>query len=582
MVLDLCCDHHPRSKHEPQWKTENNDINRREPKGKTQNSQQTKGRMSDHASENDGTNSDEDDTERERLISADATNDDDDDDDDSDDDTTMDSTSSPPFLTAAWWREHSIAVAIAIVATILAYFLQEYYHDAAADPAWGRQLLARPSLHHGSPSLDHLPHRAANWTVHCDDTESSTTDNLSKSLAWMTVRIPAHLDAALERLLAPISIPACYFTDRRIRMPYYPTPTIDSMYPHDVAALAKQEDSTSGSLQPAHLTFTGFAAQFVNLSPEPVLLFWDHNSERQLVGELGASHRLTTATHAGASFSISPVHDPSTELVRWVVTEQDAVQYYVPTDARLQRKLESHPDLVERYEHALLHRVIAHDYLIHARRTYLGHVPRLAAATPMRPASYMGQTHTVTYTSTDGQRFVFEMTVVSVAPRVFTIENFLTAAECQELLREYESGSPTPTTTRSHDLTVQSIYDRTARLLQLPHLQHRVEPLQVLAATDSATPTHDWIAPPDGALHPHQPTRIASLHIALVDNNDSKLHFPRAVTKDRHDGVTITPMTRGTATLWYNVLPDGNMDDRAQVARHGGGAQVWVWDPYVV
>ncbi|KAL7538096.1 hypothetical protein ACHAXR_008282 [Thalassiosira sp. AJA248-18] len=62
--------------------------------------------------------------------------------------------------------------------------------------------------------------------------------------------------------------------------------------------------------------------------------------------------------------------------------------------------------------------------------------------------------------------------------------------------------------------------------------------------------------------------------------------FPRAITTDYHDGVKVEPQS-GKAILFYNVLPDGNMDDLSQ---HSGGkvekgvkyiANVWVWDPIV-
>ncbi len=62
--------------------------------------------------------------------------------------------------------------------------------------------------------------------------------------------------------------------------------------------------------------------------------------------------------------------------------------------------------------------------------------------------------------------------------------------------------------------------------------------------------------------------------------------FPRAITTNLHDGVKVRPQS-GNAIVFYNVLPDGNMDDLSQ---HSGGevesgvkyvANVWVWDPIV-
>jgi len=62
--------------------------------------------------------------------------------------------------------------------------------------------------------------------------------------------------------------------------------------------------------------------------------------------------------------------------------------------------------------------------------------------------------------------------------------------------------------------------------------------------------------------------------------------FPRAITTQFHDGVKVKPQS-GKAVLFYNVLPDGNMDDLSQ---HAGGkvesgvkylANIWVWDPII-
>ena len=62
--------------------------------------------------------------------------------------------------------------------------------------------------------------------------------------------------------------------------------------------------------------------------------------------------------------------------------------------------------------------------------------------------------------------------------------------------------------------------------------------------------------------------------------------FPRAITREYHDGVKIRPQS-GKAVLFYNVLIDGNMDDLSQ---HSGGkvtagvkyiANIWIHDPII-
>jgi prolyl 4-hydroxylase len=62
--------------------------------------------------------------------------------------------------------------------------------------------------------------------------------------------------------------------------------------------------------------------------------------------------------------------------------------------------------------------------------------------------------------------------------------------------------------------------------------------------------------------------------------------FPRAITRNNHDGIKVK-LRSGDAVVFYNVLPDGNLDDLSQ---HAGGkvergvkyvANIWVWDPIV-
>jgi len=108
---------------------------------------------------------------------------------------------------------------------------------------------------------------------------------------------------------------------------------------------------------------------------------------------------------------------------------------------------------------------------------------------------------------------------------------------------------------------------------------------------------HDFTYPSIGDRY--QPKRYATVLLYLTGEGDvvdapsntdglegGETAFPRAVTTDFHDGVKVAPQS-GKAVVFYNVLPDGNMDDLSQ---HAGGkvekgvkyvANVWVWDPIV-
>jgi len=60
--------------------------------------------------------------------------------------------------------------------------------------------------------------------------------------------------------------------------------------------------------------------------------------------------------------------------------------------------------------------------------------------------------------------------------------------------------------------------------------------------------------------------------------------FPKAVNSENHQGLTVKP-SKGKAVLFYNMLPDGNMDELSQHAAlpvMDGEKYLlnfWIWDP---
>jgi prolyl 4-hydroxylase len=96
---------------------------------------------------------------------------------------------------------------------------------------------------------------------------------------------------------------------------------------------------------------------------------------------------------------------------------------------------------------------------------------------------------------------------------------------------------------------------------------------------------HDFVHPHQH--NRHQPTRFATLLFYLnTPKKGGETVFPRAVNPTNHDGLSITP-EKHTAVLFYNLLPDGNMDDLSQHASkpvlegEKWLANLWVWDPII-
>lgn len=390
---------------------------------------------------------------------------------------------------------------------------------------------------------------------------------------------------------------------------YYPKPSFQSMYPEE----QRKVPSVMGKipkLHPAHLTFTGFGAKFVNLSPKPLLLFWEGaNNARKLVGELPPMQSLGTATRPGQSFYVAPVYDSSDALERWVVTADEPVLYYEPkSDIGSERDQQL-------YQLHLLNREFAKHYLIASGRSWLAQFPRPLPLHFMHDATYFGQTH---------HHGKWKLAVASVTPRVFTIDNFLSKQECDALLSLaqaagfaqsslYAGGLTEPQRdlrTRSSSNTwlgrqtaniTDQIYARAAKLLQLDndllqkpvddnveaHHHSIAESLQVVhyRVGQEYTAHHDYVVP--RMTHRYQPTRFATLLMYLNDDMEGgETVFPRAVNAQYHEGISIPPK-KGRAVLFYNMLPDGNVDDlsihSSQPVTTGEKyvANLWIWEPMI-
>jgi prolyl 4-hydroxylase len=394
---------------------------------------------------------------------------------------------------------------------------------------------------------------------------------------------------------------------------YYKNPTMEDIYPELAANEGTNKNAqlvtTSNGLkvspkerlrklQQPPLTFTGFAAKFVNMSPKPVLLYWDgkggHEDSKRLVGEILPFESIGTATTPGQSFHVTPVYDSTTALQRWVMTADTALVYYEPTDRSEIKKIlldDNHDyNAFGMYQRQLINQAFARDYLVASGRTWLGQFPRRYPMHYMHPAEYIGQEHTA-----GGMK----LKVASVTPRVLTIDNFLTEEECHEIIRlgvdkglkmstlhsSATARQSNDTSTRSSSNTwlprdtsslTEKIYQKAAALTNIdPELfqkfhetsaQHHsiAESLQVVRYRkgEEYTPHHDFVSPPISSRF--QGTRFATLLIYLnTVTEGGETRFPRAVNNYNAEGLEITPKA-GSAVLFYNILEDGNVDDLSQ------------------
>ena len=115
-----------------------------------------------------------------------------------------------------------------------------------------------------------------------------------------------------------------------------------------------------------------------------------------------------------------------------------------------------------------------------------------------------------------------------------------------------------------------------------PSIKNRYQPKRFATVLLYLSGEGDMVE--NGFRHSGHNTRESTKDKAGLEGGETT--FPRAITTDYHDGIKVK-CSAGNAVLFYNVLPDGNMDDLSQHAagKVGKGvkylANVWVWDPIV-
>ena len=382
----------------------------------------------------------------------------------------------------------------------------------------------------------------------------------------------------------------------------------------------------------ASISFTGFAAKFINLSPNPILLHWEgkggHDDSSRLVAEIPPMEAVGTATTPGQGFFVSPVFDGSHALQRWTVTADTAIIVYENTDRMKEWKVE----LLLKFKLQKLNLIYARDYLVVTQRTWLAQFPRPPPVHHIWDARAIGQTHTITsdashYISTNERLkspLTLKLIASSVAPRVFEIDNFLSVFECQVLMNLANLQGLRPSTVASgskkdsadmktcsstnawiaRDTSdiIDTIYRRAADVFNIDDslLRHRsshhhdqasqasiAESLQIVhySKKQEYSPHHDFTYP--SITNRYQPSRFATLLFYLnTVQQGGETTFPRSINGRNHDGLLVKPVM-GKAVLFYNILPDGNLDDLSQ---HGSNpvekgekwiGNLWLWDPII-
>mmetsp|Transcript_17814 Transcript_17814/g.25174 ORF Transcript_17814/g.25174 Transcript_17814/m.25174 type:complete len:544 (-) Transcript_17814:203-1834(-) len=431
--------------------------------------------------------------------------------------------------------------------------------------------------------------------------------------------------------------------------------------------------------------YRGHAVKFWNISPYPLDLYWDpkNGNTPNLMFHVDPFGTAGTASHEGHSFFLAHKNYAKTKrkLISFQIKEQINNYYFDPINEPILRlslsqrnRLASSFTLQDQsnYDIMIRSKLFSQTYKQFTNRDYLPTYPRPQPIHHMWKADFFHQIHWITTKHThflqiptkfstqydtesdtdsdtdtesksesesaaesesndlsnfqDTQPFLnMTLKVLSCAPRVFEIKDFLSTAEVTHILnlanetelhRSLTGQQNTPakqSTTRTSsntwldrdtDPVIDVIYRRSADLLQIDESllrardpsEHNVdihgnlnsiaESLQLVHYKDGQeyTSHHDFGT--SDTNNKYQPTRFATLLLYLNEGMEGgETEFPRWVNGQTTRGLQVTPEV-GKAVLFYSFLPDGNMDDLSHHAAKPvtDGEKylmnLWIWDPY--
>jgi len=397
----------------------------------------------------------------------------------------------------------------------------------------------------------------------------------------------------------------------------------------------------------------GHAVKFFNMSPKTILLYWDDGAGREIImGRVSPFGVTGTASFPGHRFFFAPndyVQGSKEGILRRFYVdghrggEMETNYYYDPFhvegDTKATNRNLMSLSFAEYENYNIIRRTQKFNeyYRKFTGRSYLSMYPRDKPKYFMWPADYFGQEHwfttkethferipekndikRITQTGTervlkdDDERILSQyratdsylnltFTVLSCAPKVFEIPNFLSDAEVDHILdiayqtdlkpsttgtAEGITGSEKKTKTRTSlntwvgretDQVIDAIYRRSADFLRIdeayfrtrdqeevPHVQSKssiAEQLQLVHYNvgQEYTAHHDFGYA--GAGDKVQGARYATLLFYLNEpEGGGETEFPRWFNGETKEGLAVTPK-KGKAVLFYSQLPDGNMDD---------------------
>eukprot|EP00605_Chrysophyceae_sp_TOSAG23-4_P002636 GSChrysophyteH1.ASY1.ANO1.2912.1 assembled CDS len=365
------------------------------------------------------------------------------------------------------------------------------------------------------------------------------------------------------------------------------------------------------------------SVKFKNLSPG-CEYYYDNGADGIYQGKLVQGGEATTNTYEGHIFYFTKIGDKSSVFARFVMHKEQVVYVITDPTSLPPRHMQEQADK----ERAFLKEY--HDRTgLHWRHYFGPNGPRGPPVLHMWDAQEIGQVHNISSKSghwksgrdceaheestgetsvcQDNEPLHLELEVISLAPRAFVIENFLSDYECTRIIESAKDklmistvgngdagGARTDGTRTSknawlsrdtNDVT-ESLFLRAADVLNVDEKilvsGGNAEDMQVVHYIDGQKydSHHDW------GVSGYPESRFITLLLYLTDqpgkSSGGETAFPKA---DGGRGIKVHP-GKGSAVLFYNLLEDGNGDDLALHAampvrndHEKWLANYWVWDP---
>lgn len=207
--------------------------------------------------------------------------------------------------------------------------------------------------------------------------------------------------------------------------------------------------------------------------------------------------QIGTSTHNGQSFSFTPTYDKDHDVVRFLVTEDEAVSVYdAIKDAEANgKKIKLTNEQRKLYDGQLLNLVYGRSYLVETGRHWLSSFPRPPPSYHMYTSEYFGQKHAIEtkqthfltmppqnelgrlaidahhlhpsvslkeYRDNEQESLKLILKSVSCSPRVFEIDSFLSPVEVQHIMDLASNLEFSESMTNSH-ATLRGEEDRKTR-----------------------------------------------------------------------------------------------------------------------